>query len=205
MPQLLLELFSEEIPARMQKKAAADLEKLLLEGLAKAGLLPEASTNFSAPRRLAVVIEGLPEGTPEVREERKGPRVGSPEKAIAGFLRGAGLDSIDQARVVSDPKKGEFYVADIVKPGQATPDLIAEIVPEIMRDFPWPKSMRWGEGSLRWVRPLHRILCVFDREIVPFEVDGIASGDVTEGHRFHSDGMIIARDYDDYAAGLRWV
>jgi glycyl-tRNA synthetase beta chain len=202
MPQFLLELFSEEIPARMQKRAAEDLKKLFMDALSKAGFLPSGIETFSAPRRLTAVVEGLPERTADVREERKGPKVGAPEQALAGFLRAAGLDNISQARIEPDAKKGDYYVADIVKAGQATPDAIATIIPDIVRNFPWPKSMRWGEGSLRWVRPLHRIVAVFDGEIVPFDVDGIASGNVTEGHRFHGTGTFTVRDYDDYAAKL---
>jgi glycyl-tRNA synthetase beta chain len=202
MPQFLLELFSEEIPARMQKRAADDLKKLLMDALTKAGFLPSGIETFSAPRRLTAVVEGLPVATPDVREERKGPKVGSPEQALAGFLRGAGLSDISQARIVEDPKKGDYYVADILKAGMATPDAIAAIIPDIVRNFPWPKSMRWGEGSLRWVRPLHRIVAVFDGEIVPFEVDGIVSGNITEGHRFHGTGTFQVRDFDDYEAKL---
>ena len=202
MPQFLLELFSEEIPARMQKRAAEDLKKLLMDGLTKAGFLPGGLETFSAPRRLVAVIEGLPERTANVREERKGPKVDAPAQAIEGFLRGAGLTDIAQARVVSDPKKGDFYVADLVKPGRATPEALAEIVPDIIRNFPWPKSMRWGEGTLRWVRPLHRIVAVFDGEIVPFDVDGIAAGNISEGHRFHGTGLFEVKDFEDYEAKL---
>ena len=202
MPQFLLELFSEEIPARMQKRAAEDLKKLLMDGLTKAGFLPGGLETFSAPRRLVAVIEGLPERTADVREERKGPKVDAPAQAIEGFLRGAGLTDIAQARVVSDPKKGDFYVADLVKPGRATPEALAEIVPDIIRNFPWPKSMRWGEGTLRWVRPLHRIVAVFDGEIVPFDVDGIAAGNISEGHRFHGTGLFEVKDFEDYEVKL---
>ena len=202
MPQFLLELFSEEIPARMQKRGAEDLKKLLMDALTKAGFFPTGIAAFSATRRLTVVVEGLPERTPDMHEERKGPKVGSPEQALAGFLRGAGLTDISQARIVADTKKGDYYVADIVKVGQATPDAIAAIVPDIIRNFPWPKSMRWGEGSLRWVRPLHRIVAVFDGVVVPFEVDGIVAGNVTEGHRFHGTGTFKVRDYDHYEAKL---
>jgi glycyl-tRNA synthetase beta chain len=203
MPQLLLELFSDEIPARMQGKAIADLERLLMDGLSGAGFLPEGVKAFAAPRRLAAVVEGLPLQTADVSEERKGPRTDAPEAALNGFLRGAGL-TLDQCRKVED-KKGAFWVADIVKPGRGTPDVVAEIVPKIIRSFPWPKSMRWGDvtdDSLSWVRPLHRILCTFDGEIIPFIVDGIASGDVTEGHRFHAPAPFVARRYDDYVDGL---
>jgi glycyl-tRNA synthetase beta chain len=203
MPQLLLELFSEEIPARMQKRAAEDLKKLVLDGLTKAGLMPAGQEAFSAPRRLALCVEGLPEATPDVREERKGPRTDAPEQAINGFLRGAGLASIASARIVSDPKKGDFYVADIVRTGRATTEVIAALVPEVIRNFPWPKSMRWGEGSLRWVRPLQAIVCVFDGVVVPFELDGIVSGNTTEGHRFHGTGPVTVRDFESYEAGLR--
>ncbi len=202
MPQFLLELFSEEIPARMQKRAAEDLKKLLIDALSKAGFLPGGMETFSAPRRLVAVVEGLPERTADVREERKGPKVDAPTQAIEGFLRGAGLTDIAQARAVSDPKKGDFYVADLVKPGRATPDALAEIVPDIIRNFPWPKSMRWGEGTLRWVRPLHRILAVFDGEIVPFDVDGIAASNISEGHRFHGTGTFEVKDFEDYEAKL---
>ncbi|MFN9009875.1 MAG: glycine--tRNA ligase subunit beta [Hyphomonadaceae bacterium] len=202
MPQFLLELFSEEIPARMQKRAAEDLKKLLMDALTKAGFLPGGMETFSAPRRLVAVVEGLPERTADVREERKGPKVDAPAQAIEGFLRGAGLTDIGQARVVSDPKKGDFYVADLVKPGRATPDALAEIVPDIIRNFPWPKSMRWGEGTLRWVRPLHRILAVFDGEIVLFDVDGIAASNISEGHRFHGTGTFEVKDFEDYEAKL---
>jgi len=202
MPQFLLELFSEEIPARMQKRAAEDLKKLLMDALTKAGFLPGGMETFSAPRRLVAVVEGLPERTADVREERKGPKVDAPAQAIEGFLRGAGLTDIAQARVVSDSNKGDFYVADLVKPGRATPDALADIVPDIIRNFPWPKSMRWGEGTLRWVRPLHRILAVFDGEIVPFEVDGIASCNFSEGHRFHGTGLFEVKDFEDYEAKL---
>lgn len=202
MPQLLLELFSEEIPARMQARACADLERLLMDRLTGAGFLPTGVKAFAAPRRLAAVVEGLPERTADVTEERKGPRVGAPEQALAGFLRGAGLTDISQARIVEDKKGVASYVADIVKPGQAAAEVIAEIVPEIIRAFPWPKSMRWGDGDLRWVRPLKRILCAFDRQLVAFEVGGIASGLETEGHRIHGSGPFVAKDFDDYVAGL---
>lgn len=202
MPQLLLELFSEEIPARMQARACADLERLLMDRLTGAGFLPTGVKAFAAPRRLAAVVEGLPARTADVTEERKGPRVGAPEQALAGFLRGAGLTDIAQARIVEDKKGVASYVADIVKPGRAAAEVIAEIVPEIIRNFPWPKSMRWGDGDLRWVRPLKRILCAFDRQLVPFEIGTIASGLETEGHRIHGSGPFVAKDFDDYVAGL---
>jgi glycyl-tRNA synthetase beta chain len=212
MPDLLLELFSEEIPARMQRRAAEDLKKLVTDALVERGFLYEGAKALATPRRLALHVAGLPVKGQDVREERKGPRVGSPEAAIQGFLKGAGLSSIEQAKIESDPKKGEFYVAIIEKPGRSTPDVLAEILPGIVKNFPWPKSMRWGAaskepGSLRWVRPLHSIICTFgpeteDPEVVRFEVDGIAAGDVTKGHRFLAPGEIRVKRFDDYAPAL---
>ena len=193
MPDLLLELYSEEIPARMQARAAEDLRKMVADRLVDAGLVYEGAKAFATPRRLALTVHGLPARSPDQKEEKKGPRVGAPDQAIAGFLKSAGLTSIGEAKVQAD-KKGDFYIAVIEKPGRAAQDVIAEIVPKIVRSFPWPKSMRWGAasakpGSLTWVRPLHSILCVFgpetsDTEIVHFEIDGIRSGNVTYGHRF---------------------
>ncbi|MCP4563238.1 MAG: glycine--tRNA ligase subunit beta [Bosea sp.] len=212
MPDLLLELFSEEIPARMQRKAAEDLKKLVTDALVERGLTYEGAKAFATPRRLALTIAGLPVRGRDVREERKGPRVGAPDAAVQGFLKAAGLTSLDQATIVSDPKKGDSYVAVIEKPGQETVVAIAEIVPAVIRSFPWPKSMRWGKasaesGSLRWVRPLHSILCTFgaeteDPEVVSFEVDGIKSGNVTYGHRFHAPGPITVKRFDDYVPSL---
>jgi glycyl-tRNA synthetase beta chain len=212
MPDLLLEIFSEEIPARMQRRAAEDLKKLVTDALVERGFLYEGAQAFATPRRLALTVAGLPIKGKDVREERRGPRVGSPDAAIQGFLKGAGLASIDQARIETDPKKGEFYVAVIEKPGRATPEVLAEVLPGIVKTFPWPKSMRWGAasrepGSLRWVRPLHSIVCTFgpeteDPEVVRFEVDGIASGDVTCGHRFLAPGAIRVKRFDDYATAL---
>jgi len=202
MSQLLLELFCEEIPARMQARASADLLRMLVERLTAAGLTPGETKVFAGPRRLTAVIEGLDAKSPDVSEERKGPRVGAPEKAIAGFLRGAGLDSLDACETRED-KKGSFYVAVIDKPGRATPEIVAEAVTDIVRTFPWPKSQRWGSGTLRWVRPLHRVLCVFDGAVVPFEIDGIVSGDETEGHRMLGRGPFKVRSFDDYVKTLR--
>jgi glycyl-tRNA synthetase beta chain len=202
MPQMLLELFSEEIPARMQAKAERDLEKALMDGLTAAGFLPEGVKAFSTPRRLAAVVEGLPGRQPDVREERKGPRVGAPEKAIEGFLRGAGLASIDQARVQNDPK-GDFYVAVIEKAGRETAEVIAGLIPQIVREFSWPKSMRTGSGDMRWVRPLQRIVCAFDGEAVPLDLEGVACGRTTSGHRFHAPAPFDVRRFDDYQAALR--
>ena len=211
MPDLLLELFSEEIPARMQRRAADDLHKLVTDALVDAGLVYEGAKAFATPRRLALTVHGVPARSPDQREERKGPRVGAPDKAIKGFLRSAGLESIAQATVQPD-KKGDFYVAVIEKPGRPAPEVIAEFMPGIIRSFPWPKSMRWGEssaagGSLTWVRPLHSILCVFgpetsDTEIVPFAIDGLTSGDTTYGHRFMAPEPITVRRFDDYVTKL---
>jgi glycyl-tRNA synthetase beta chain len=197
MPQLLIELFSEEIPARMQAQAARDFERLAREKLAAEGLLPEALKTFAGPRRLTLVAEGLPVAQPERHEERKGPRVGSPDAALDGFLRSTGL-----TREQLTERDG-VYFAHIHKAGRPTPLIVGEMVEAIVRSFPWPKSMTWGTGTLRWVRPLKRILCVFDREIVPFAIDGIEAGDISEGHRFMGDAKPFrARDFDEYQDGL---
>ena len=212
MPDLLLELRSEEIPARMQRKAAADLKKMVTDGLVDAGLTYEAATEYWTPRRLTLDIRGLTARSKDVRDEIKGPSTTAPEQAIQGFLRKAGLASVSEAHVHSDPKKGDFYVAHIVKPGRAAEEIIAELVPTVIRNFPWPKSMRWGAasakpGSLRWVRPLQSIVCTFGPEnsepvVVDFEVDGIRSGNVTYGHRFHAPDAITVRRFDDYVSKL---
>ncbi|MCB4769913.1 glycine--tRNA ligase subunit beta [Ancylobacter sp. Lp-2] len=207
MPDLLLELFCEEIPARMQAGAADSLKKLVTDALVERGLLYEGAKAFVTPRRLALAVHGLPASQPDTHEERKGPRVGAPQAAIDGFLKASGLASIDQAKIESDPKKGEFYVAHLHRHGRPTPEVIAEIVPAIIRAFPWPKSMRWGTGSLRWVRPLQSIVCTFgpeteEPEVVPFEIDGLRSGDVTRGHRFLSSGAIRVRRLDDWMTKL---
>jgi glycyl-tRNA synthetase beta chain len=213
MPDLLLELFCEEIPARMQQRAAQDLQRLLTNALIERGFAYEGAIAFVTPRRLALHVQGLPIKSPGTAEERRGPRVGAPEAALKGFLKSAGLDHISQALVVKDVKKGEFYAARIEKPGEAALAAIAEIVPAIVAAFPWPKSMRFGQrsvapDSLRWVRPLRSILCLFgpeteDPEIVNFEIGGIASGDVTFGHRvMGSKGPIKVRRLEDYAASL---
>ena len=213
MSDLLLELFSEEIPARMQAQAAADLKKLVTEALVERGLLYEGAASFATPRRLALHIAGLPARQPDTREEKKGPRVGAPEAAVQGFLKSAGLASLDQAKIEADPKgKGEFYVAIIERQGLPTIDVLAQILPAVIRAFPWPKSMRWGRASqrsdsLRWVRPLHSIVATFGPEteeprVVPFEVDGIVAGDVTYGHRFMAPDEIRVRRYDDYVPAL---
>jgi glycyl-tRNA synthetase beta chain len=200
--ELLLEFFSEEIPARMQARARADLARLLGDNLKDAGLDFEEIKTFATPRRITAVVEGLPKRSPDVSEERKGPRVGAPDKAIQGFLKSAGLKSVDEAETRED-KKGSYYVAVIEKPGRDTADVIAEIVPEVVRTFPWPKAMRWGAGKLRWVRPLHSILCVLGGKVVDFDVDGIASGNTTRGHRFMAPKEFAVKDFADYAAKLR--
>jgi glycyl-tRNA synthetase beta chain len=212
MPDLLLELRSEEIPARMQKKAAGDLKKLVTDALVEAGLTYEGAREYWTPRRLTLDIRGLTARSADTREEKKGPRTDAPAQAIEGFLRSAGLTSVDQAEKVTDPKKGEFYVAVIQKPGRAAEEIIADVMPGIIRNFPWPKSMRSGAasakpGSLRWVRPLQSIVCMFGPEhdetvVIPFEVDGIVAGNVTYGHRFHAPAAITVRRFDDYAASL---
>jgi glycyl-tRNA synthetase beta chain len=212
MPDLLLELFSEEIPARMQRQAAADLKRLVTGALVDANVVYEGAQAFATPRRLALHVVGLPEAQPHRREERKGPRVGAPEAAVQGFLKSAGLARIGDAKIVTDGKKGEFYVAVIEKPGRATRELIAEIVPAIIRGFPWPKSMRWGAASersdsLRWVRPLRSILCTFGiphetPETIAFAVDGLIASNRTFGHRFLAPAPIEVRRFEDYVDAL---
>jgi glycyl-tRNA synthetase beta chain len=212
MPDLLLELISEEIPARMQTRAAEDLCRLVVAALHERGLPHDGAASFATPRRLALHICGLPTRQPDRREEKKGPRVGAPEVAIAGFLKSAGLRSLAEAKIQRDSKKGEFYVAVIVEKGRDTIEVLAEILPAVIKSFPWPKSMRWGDasaqaGSLRWVRPLHAILATFgpeteQTEVVRFEVDGVRSGNVTFGQRFMAPGKIRVRRFDDYVAAL---
>ena len=202
MSELLLELFSEEIPARMQARAAEDLKRLVVEGLKAQGLDVGEAQAFSTPRRLTLAIEGIPAKSPGVSEERKGPRVGAPEAAVQGFLKSAGLKSIGEATVVTDPKKGDFYVARIEKAGRAAAEIIAEVVPDAMRRFPWPKSMRWGSGTFTWVRPLHSIICLLDSKVVPFEIAGVTSGDTTRGHRFHGNAPFAVSDFTDYISKL---
>ncbi|HEY1310970.1 MAG TPA: glycine--tRNA ligase subunit beta [Pseudolabrys sp.] len=206
MPDLLLEFLSEEIPARMQARAAGDLKKMVTDRLVAAGLTYEGAKAFVTPRRLALSVHGVPARQPDIKEEKKGPRVGAPENAIAGFLKAAGLKSINEAKVQPD-KKGDFYLAVIEKAGEPAIDVIAEMIPEVVRTFPWPKSMRWGAGRLTWVRPLHSILATFgpeteEPEVVKFNVDGIAAFDETRGHRFMAPGAIKVRRFDDYAGKL---
>lgn len=207
MPELLLELFSEEIPARFQRRAADELKKAVTNALVDAGLVYEGARAFATPRRLALTISGLPPRSPDTREEKKGPKVGAPQPAIDGFLRAAGLASIAEAKVESDPKKGDFYVASIEKPGADAVDLLSAILPRIMTDFAWAKSMRWGSGNFNWVRPLRAITATFGSEndepvLVPFAIGGLESGQTTFGHRFLAPGAIRVKRFDDYSAAL---
>ena len=213
MPDLLLELFSEEIPARMQRRAADDLRRLVTDALVGAGFAYDGAKAFATPRRLALTVSGIPAKSLDISEERRGPRVGAPDQAIFGFLRGAGLESLNQAQIRSDQKKGDFYIAMVERPGVAAETVLAETLPKIIRDFPWPKSMRWGEqsknpGSLRWVRPLHSIVATFgpeteDPKVIEFGIDGVESGDTTYGHRFMAPEPILIRRFDDYQDALR--
>src|SRR6202522_4053617 len=211
MPDLLLELFSEEIPARMQARAAEDLRKLVTDRLVDSGLVYEGARAVVTPRRLALSVHGVPARQADIREEKKGPRVGAPDNAIAGFLKAAGLTSIGEAKVQPD-KKGDFYVAVIERPGRAAIDVIGEILPDVIKGFPWPKSMRWGvqskePGALAWVRPLHSIVATFgpeteDPDVVPFSVGGIAAGNETRGHRFLAPEPFTVRRLADYQQKL---
>jgi len=205
MPDLLIELFSEEIPARMQMRAAADLQKLITNGLVEAGLTYASAGAFSTPRRLALSVEGLLAESPATREERKGPRVDAPEKALEGFLRATGLTR-DQLQT-RDDKKGQVYFAVIAKPGRPAAEIVAEVLEQTIRNFPWPKSMRWGAGALRWVRPLHSILCILTDEagaqVVPLKIENLSAGDTTRGHRFMAPDAFAVTSFDDYAAKLK--
>jgi glycyl-tRNA synthetase beta chain len=213
MPDLLLELFSEEIPARMQAKAADDLRRMVTDKLVAEGLVYDGAKAFATPRRLALTVHGIPARQPDLKDERRGPKVGAPDAAVQGFLKSTGLKSLDEAKIQRDPKKGDFYIALIEKPGRATLDVLADILPVIVRTFPWPKSMRWGErsakpGSLSWVRPLHTIIATFGLEteepdVVKFAVDGIEAGQTTCGHRFMAPAAISVRRFDDYEAKLK--
>ena len=205
MPELLIELLSEEIPARMQERAAEDFRKLMIEGLEQAGLEAEGARAFATPRRLTLSIDELPGAAPDTLEERKGPRTDAPQAAIDGFLRQAGV-SLDQC-VVEEDRKGSFYVARIQRPGRATPEIVAMLLAEVMRKFPWPKSMRWGAGQLRWIRPLHSVLATFDGQVIDLTIDGVRSGHVTRGHRFMAPQPIKVRRFEDYERKLRdaWV
>src|ERR1700677_4768929 len=213
MPDLLLELFSEEIPARMQARAAEDLRRMVTDRLVAEGLVYDGGRAFATPRRLTLAVHGVPARQSDLREERKGPRVGGPDAAIAGFLKATGLTSLDQARIQRDPKKGDFYIALIEKPGRATLDVLADMLPVIVRTFPWPKSMRWGArsarpGALQWVRPLHAIVATFgidteEPDVVRFAIDGIEAGQTTYGHRFMAPAAISVRRFEDYEAKLK--
>ncbi len=200
MAELLLELFSEEIPARLQAKAAEDLKSLITNGLVDAGLTYEGAQAHATPRRLVLSVEGLLARAADTREERKGPKVDAPQAAIDGFLRSTGL-TLDQL-TTQDDKKGAFYLAIIKKAGRSAEEIIAALVPEVIRKFPWSKPMRWGSGTLKWVRPLHSIICTFDGEVVAFDVDGIRSGNSTRGHRFLSKGSVEVKRFEDYAYKL---
>jgi len=211
MPDLLLELFSEEIPARMQAKAAEDLRRMVTDKLVAEGLVYEGAKAFVTPRRLALTVHGIPQRQPDLKQERKGPKMGAPDAAVQGFLKAAGLKSLDEAKIQRDPK-GDFYIALIEKPGRPAIDVIAEIIPLIIRTFPWPKQMRWGErsarnGALTWVRPLHSIIATFgpeteEPEIVKFDIAGIEAGQATYGHRFMAPAAIQVRRFDDYVSKL---
>ena len=203
MAELLLELFSEEIPARMQGRAAEDLRRLVTEGLKAQGLEAGEAKAFATPRRLTLVVEGVPAKSPDISEERKGPRVNAPEQAIAGFVKSAGLTSIKDATVVKDEKKGDFYVVKVEKRGRAAKEIVAEVVPAVAAKFPWPKSMRWGSGRTQWVRPLHSVLCLLDGKVVRFDIEDVASGKETRGHRFHGDEPFEVDGAADYAKGLK--
>ncbi len=212
MPDLLLELFSEEIPARMQAKAADDLRRMVTDKLVAEGLVYEGAKAFATPRRLTLTVHGIPARQSDLKEERRGPRVGGADAAIQGFLKATGLARIEDAKIQTDPKKGDFYIALIEKPGRATLDVLADMLPVIIRTFPWPKSMRWGErsakpGALSWVRPLHTIIATFgleteEPEVVKFAVDGIEAGQTTFGHRFMAPSAISVRRFEDYEAKL---
>jgi len=205
MADLLIELFSEEIPARMQTRAAQDLKKMVTDGLVENGITYAGAAAFATPRRLALTIQGVLDHSPATREERKGPRVDAPEKAIQGFLRGAGL-TMDQLDI-RDEKKGQVYFALIEKPGRPAADIVAEVLENAIRNFPWPKSMRWGAGALRWVRPLHSIICLLTTDtgstVVPVQIDDIAAGDTTRGHRFMGPDAFSVTGFDDYATKLK--
>jgi glycyl-tRNA synthetase beta chain len=211
MPDLLFELFSEEIPARMQAKAADDLRRMVTDKLVAEGLVYDGARAFATPRRLTLTVHGIPARQSDLKTERRGPKIGAPDAAVQGFLKATGLKSLDEANIQKDPK-GDFYIALIEKPGRPTLDVLAEILPPIIRTFPWPKSMRWGErsarpGSLTWVRPLHSIIATFgieteEPDVVKFSIDGIEAGQTTHGHRFMAPSAISVRRFEDYVAKL---
>ena len=207
MPELLFEIFSEEIPARLQRRAAQDLKRCVTDALVENGLSYKSAAGFATPRRLTVTVTDIPPASPDTSEKRKGPRVGAPEQALAGFLRGAGLDDISQATIESDPKKGEFYVALIEKRGAASPQILGDILPNIIEDFPWGKPMRWGSGRLQWVRPIRAITATFgtendEPEVISFEVGDLTSGQTTFGHRFMAPDAIRVKRFSDYSQAL---
>lgn len=202
MSELLLELLSEEIPARMQLRASDDLKRLIVDGLKARGLQVGEAHAYATPRRLTLVVEGVPAKSPAISEEKKGPRVGAPEQAVQGFLKSAGLASIKDATIVKDEKKGDFYVAKIEKPGRAAAEIVAETVVEVAAKFPWPKSMRWGSSQFQWVRPLQSVLCLLDGKVVPFEIAGLEAGNETCGHRFLGPGPFKVKNFADYEAKL---
>ena len=205
MPDLLIELLSEEIPARMQRKASSDLEQLFTEGISELGLTYESSASFSTPRRLTLVLENVSSKSLSRVEEKRGPRKDAPEKAIQGFLKNTGLE-LSQLEVRQE-KKGEFYFASIRTEGRKAADIISAVLDKTVRNFPWPKSMRWGEGSLKWVRPLHSIICIlYDEDgskVVEMDIEGISSGDMTFGHRFMGNGAFSVNSFEDYTSKLK--
>jgi glycyl-tRNA synthetase beta chain len=203
MADLLLELLSEEIPARMQSRAAADLQRLVVDGLKAQGLATGPAQAFVTPRRLALLLEGVPAKSPDTAEERKGPRVNAPDAAIAGFVKSAGLRSIRDAEIVKDAKKGDFYIARIETPGRTAGEIVAKLLPAVVAKFPWPKSMRWGSGKTTWVRPLHSIVCLLDGQVVPFAIENVVSGRDTRGHRFHANEAFEVKGAADYLKGMR--
>ena len=202
MTEFLFEIFCEEIPARMQQRAGQDLSKALVDGLTKAGLTVEGEHCYTGPRRLVFTAD-IPLRSPDISEERKGPRVGSPEQALAGFMRGAALSDISEAEIRTDPKKGDFYVAVIEKSGMESADIIKTLIPEIMNNFPWPKSMKSGSSNFRWVRPLTSMICLLDGKTIEFEVGGVKTGNMTEGHRRHGKGPYTVKSFKDYRKQLK--
>jgi glycyl-tRNA synthetase beta chain len=203
MSELLIELFSEEIPARMQVRAAEDLKRLVVDGMKASGLAMGDAMSFSTPRRLALVVHKIAAHSPAISEERKGPRVGAPEQALAGFLKSAGLASIGEATVISDPKKGDFYVARIEKAGRPVAEIVAELLPAVLDKFPWPKSQRWGSRPETWVRPLHGIICLIGGKVVPLTWAGVEASNMTRGHRFHGKEPFKVSSFEDYGLKLR--
>jgi len=200
MTELFIEIFSEEIPARMQERAGADLAKALTDGLKKAGLTVDSPQSLTGPRRLIYTAD-VPVKSPDISDERKGPRVGAPEQALAGFMKAAGLSDISEAEIRED-KKGQFYIAKIEKSGRATADIVKDLLPAVMTNFPWPKSMKSGAASFRWVRPLQGIVCLLGGDVIDMDIGGITTGRVTEGHRRHGKGPFTVKDFADYRAQL---